>query len=379
MVKGDLLSLILYLTLFFVSSTLLFFGHKYHKKYLNAFGLFLLIALMGLRYKTGIDTDNYQNIYKILSNISWDEYLNTGYRSIYEPFTFILAQLSSVFSRSSLFFFTFYSVTTILFFYFGVKRILPKYSWLALLFYCLLFLSPAMNGMRQFAAISVVFYATTLIMAENQTNKTLRFCALIFFGFLLHSSAICFLCVLPLYWLNKKISKLPTITVLLFYLSAATVMVVLGCLLIQNIQYLPILNRYTYLLEFDMANTPKPNLISRSAPFIIFLAFLFPLCQKDRTNSLFLGVLSLLALLFSLIGFIVPYGYRISDYFLVFQILLFIKIIASSEEGKLFRVYITLFMLYCLGYFIYSAFINNSHGIFPYNIIFSKFMIYIGL
>ena len=323
--------------------------------------------MVAARYKVGIDYENYTRIVEKLSSVGWDEFTTNKIYAIYEKSLYVLSIIAVSFPMKEFIFFGFYAVITILCFYFGSKKISEKYTWLSMLLYFLIFLAPSMNGMRQYAAISLTFFASMgLLYDEGELlRKNLKFIALVLLASLLHSSAILALFVIPIKFVATRMSGYNATKIVCRTFLFAAAIVLLGYLVIKNIEVIPIVNKYKYYLNWDVTEAPTPNLIPRIIPVIVGFWLLPNMLKKSSKNYVFYYLMSVIAFLGSLLGYIVPYGYRVADYFLVFQIPLFIDLIKNTPIKKE-KLFIIILIGYGLLFFLYSSFFHDSHGIFPY-------------
>lgn len=367
--SGDsIISLFFYLATFFTSAVLIYLGEKHRRKLLTVLGLSVPILTATFRYNTGIDFANYVDISKVISPLSLSEFFNSSYLAVYEPTLFAFARLSQTLTNTDILMFLIYSIISILPFYFAVRRINKNFSYLAILFYLLVFFAPSLNLVRQYAAISIVFYATILYI--YRTNIAFRhrlavFVFLVLLATLVHASAICALILPIVYWFSQKfVHKTPLQTTLYFTLLSIIGLTVITPILL-NIDSIPLLNKYTYALKMDTEGAPIPNPIPKLVPVVVGAIFIGRSLISDKRN-LFYYLMAYIAFATSLFGYIIPYGYRLSDYFFIFQVPLFINIVSTAHPTKRRNLYIVFLVIYAVIYFLYSSFLNNSHGIFPY-------------
>ena len=368
---ANLADIIFYLAIFAVSAGLIYIGNKHQRRAVTALGLLVPIVYAAVRLNVGVDYVNYTNIANELSQVTLSEFLNSGYSIIYEHSIYYIVQFARLFPFWEVIFFGFYATITILPFYFGVRKINPKYTWLAILFYLLMFFAPSLNGMRQFAAISIIFYATIsyIYSQKAQLAKIFYFLAMIFIATFLHSSAVCGIIILPLIWMAKMLTKKPAGRILFYSLLAMGGLLLLELFVVQNAEHIPLISRYAHYLAWDKDGAPIPNLIPRLFP--LFVGGWMLLKEKARNPRVIAYyALLVLALVLTFLGFLVPYGYRMSDYFLIFQIPLFIEAVMGAKTTGQQRVYLKIFIAYAIVYFLYSSALNNSHLLFPYQFIF---------
>lgn len=368
---ADFTSIIFYAGIFTISAGLVYIGEKYHRRILVAFGLLVPVIYAALRLDVGIDYSNYVSISNGLSTLDFSKFLNSPQSKIYEHSLYYITMFSRLFPVWQVAFFGTYSAATLLPFYFGIRKVNPKYTWLAILFYLLAFFAPSLNGMRQFAAISIIFYATMNYLYSNKAflAKICYFAILILLAVFFHSSAICGLLALPVIWLSKYLVNKPAGRIIFYSLVTMSIVVLLEFIVANNIEDIPILNRYAIYFASRRGGAPMPNMIPRLFPLFVGGWALF---KKEFKNYHMLIYYTLMCIAFVLtcLGIFVPYGYRASDYFLIFQIPLFIEIVMNATNVAQRKVYLKIFIAYAIVYFLYSSVWHDSHGIMPYQLLF---------
>lgn len=369
----NLFSLAIYLSVFALAAICVYLGEKTKRNSLIAVGLLIPILLAGLRYMVGIDYENYANIAHNLSGLSIADFFSSGLAGIYEPTMYLFSKLSYLLFSSDTIFFAAYASLAIIPFYFAIRRLNPKYSWLAVLLFLLIFFAPALNTIRQFAAIGIAFYAVIDYFKPKPQTKLsprTRFIIIILLAASVHVSALCMLLLVPLYFLAQKLSTQKPLKQIIVYSFLAIALFAIAAFLIDHINSIPILNKYSYYVNWIAGGDagPTPNLIAKIFPIVVASIFLRPLIRDDKINALFYGFLYV-ALAMSMLGLVIPYGYRFADYFSIFQIPLFLSIIKISRPISRQKVYALILVAYGLTYFLYSAFYNNSYGVFPYQLL----------
>lgn len=368
-----IISVWFYLSIFALAASLIYVGEKYQKKWAVVIGIIIPILISAFRYKVGIDWDNYIQITNELSKLSLPGFLNSSAGVIYEHSMYYLTHLSRMLVLGDTLFFAIYAAIIIVPFYFGIKKIDSNKTWLAILLYLLMFFPASLNGMRQWAAISVVFCTTIYYIYDDRDylRKNIHFIFGVLVATLIHSSAICALLIIPakivVQWLAKKDSGR-----IVAYHLMLTILAAVGILFVaRNLSFIPFLSKYAHYLEWDLSEAPMPNLIPKIVPVVIGSMIMPRLIEKHQNSwrDIFYYMMTCVALAGSVLGFIVPYGYRISDYFLVFQIPLLISAVNSADTKSKKNVYILTLIAYALIFFLYSAVLNNSHGIIPYQFI----------
>jgi hypothetical protein len=370
----SIISLIFYIASFVLCVALVYAGGRFKKAGLTVLGLAIPILVAALRYNTGIDYSNYTKITELLSGMSPEYFFASPYSSIFEPATYFIAQISNLLMGGDVLFFAIYAGIAIIPFYFAIKRINPEVTWIAMALYLLIFFAPSLNGIRQFAAISIIFYATTIAYypkKKDTKSKWLVFVALVLMATFIHSSAIIALIIPLIYWVSQKLAAKTAPKSIIYHALLIVVIFVVAYIVVQNISQIPFLNRYTHYLGWaeEGVSMPMPNIIPKVVPIIIASIFLGKLTKADKRN-VFYYTLACVAFGTSLLGFIIPYGYRLSDYFLIFQIPLLINVVNIAKPASRKQIYLLILLAYGLVYFLYSSVLNNSHGIFPYQFIF---------
>lgn len=370
----NLISIVFYFTVFALAVMLVYVGEKTKNRFATIAGLAIPILVAALRFNTGIDYGNYTGITKLLSGMSPDDFFASTYSDIYEPATYFITQIAYLLKGGDILFFAIYAALIVLPFYFAIRRINPKISWLAMLLYLLIFFAPSLNGIRQYAAISIIFYATIYIYYPKNLKTKSRwiiFLLLVMFATTIHSSAICGLVIPVIYWISQKLANKTSSKIIIYHLLFMAVISVLVYVAVLNINSIPFLNRYAHYITWaqEGMDMPVPNIIPKIVPIVLASIFIGRLVKADKKN-VFYYMPSCVALVTSLLGFIIPYGYRLSDYFLVFQIPLLINIVMTARPESRKRIYLLILVLYGVAYFMYSSVLNNSHGVFPYQFIF---------
>ncbi|MFV0484949.1 MAG: EpsG family protein [Candidatus Saccharimonadales bacterium] len=370
----SMVSLVFYLAMFSLAVALVYAGGKTKNKFLTFAGLAIPIVVAALRYKTGIDYSNYTNITNLLSKMSPNDFFSSPYSSIYEPTTYFITQIAYLLGGGDVLFFGIYAAIVMLPFYFAIKRIKPEATWIAVLLYLLIFFAPSLNGIRQYAAISITFCATIFLYypkVQKSRYRLVKFVAAVLIATSIHSSAICALAIPVVYWISQKLANKTTSKLIIYHGLLIVVIFTMAYLAVKNIDSIPFLNRYSHYLGWaeEGMDINTPNLIPKIVPVLIATVFIGGLKKRDK-KSVFYYTMTCIAFATSLLGFIIPYGYRLSDYFFVFQIPLLISIVANAKPANRKQIYMLILIAYGVVYFLYSSLLNNSHGIFPYQFIF---------
>lgn len=173
------LSLIFYVFLLLICTTLAYYADKYNSKKILYLIIFIFTFVTGFRGEdVGIDTVNYIDF--------WDEVLSGNILFIELGFQWLIEVLQKVTTNYVILFFT---CSFIIYFFiiirlWELKRIASFSILIATLY--MLVLMPSMNTMRQYCAISILFYSTRYLF----NKKYLRYFGGIIVATLLHTSSL---------------------------------------------------------------------------------------------------------------------------------------------------------------------------------------------
>lgn len=312
----------------------------YKYKYYINISLLLCILLSGLRdYSVGADTMAYYESFQRVSNTSWsDIFLN--FKKVYiegigkDPGYDLFVKFFQVFSsnyRAYLFF------IAVLFFYF-LRDLFYRFTtdlveiFLGLVIYQILFFSFfSITGLRQTIATIFTFISVRYI----QKRMFLPFLLLILAASFIHKSVLLFL---PLYFIGViKKQKL-----------------LLGAALLSFPILLVFARSFAYLLAFlsqsdeYMAYAESTYETSGARNFAFFLLFtslwcFYLLYKRVSLNTLLTNCCSL-AVIFTPLTWVDPSLMRVVQYFSIFSIFLFVRMI-TSYNLKARHIYIFTFTL----------------------------------
>ena len=354
----NILSFILYITVYLISGILMTVSIKKKQKVLFIIALIIPTLFAGLRYYVGTDYENYYYTYIHYTNISMKEYFKAG---INNPGLFLIAKITNIVKSEKVFFglcaLIIYST-----FILGIKKNYEKYSLFLLIF--LFLMQPFTNGfniIRQTIAISICF-----INFQNIYERNLKkFLLVLLLAMSFHMTAIV---TLPMYFLyNKNKSQ--------SYSWKSVFVVLFSIIIFSNIQSLfPILNRFSFLNQYSsyfstMATVGNNTSLLLKIMVIVFICFFKKkLEQYDRNNN-FLFLLLIISLSLELTGFFSAFIKRLSMYYYsIPSILLLSEIprIVKNNKNKLL-MFICIFM-YAVLLFAVSYVILKQSNIIPYKI-----------
>lgn len=333
---------------------------KYDKNVLLLFNIFFFFIpstfVMGFRYGVGTDYNSYESIFvSINQNIQTTMVDNIEYGFYYlNKFLSLLTNNpQSIFVLSSLLIMGFYIS--------GIYKRSRDNSLSFLLFIGLGYYFNSMNGLRQFIAIAIVFFATHYLETFEK-GSNFKFITWVVIASLFHKTALIMLIFLIcVKYLKGRFFFIVTGLISLF--------IFLNINLISNL--LIKLNIYTFYLtstsNFLKDGGSALNIILSSTIVIFCLAKIKTL----KKNELLLFRFKILWCAFLLFVFFQQFGsgaIRLSYYFSSIYLVLIPDILAVYFSGKLRRL-LTLFLVIVLVLlYYYLLFSNNEQGLYllPY-------------
>lgn len=185
-------SLLFYLLAFCLSAALIYFGNKrklparHLGNILTALGLALPIILAGIRHNVGRDYSSYTGM---IENLQAGKEMY--YRSI-EPLSTLLIHFSASFGGNVVMF-SLFGAISVLFAYFGIKRMVPpsaQYIALGYFMYLCIAFPIGLNAVRSGAAISVVVFAFSYLVNTKEKHRLSKFFGWLTVAIFLHTTAI---------------------------------------------------------------------------------------------------------------------------------------------------------------------------------------------
>lgn len=267
----------------------------------------------------------------------------------------------------------------IFFIYKGLERFKGKIQiWFAMLSFYLMFYNHSLNIMRQWIAMSILFYGFTFLIE----NKKLKYFFAVFAAFLFHTSAIIGIIVFLVYQfvdidsergVKFKIdSKLKDISVYknLFILCAGLI-VIIGFDLIRNV---------IAILGSGMARYVKvyltgeivfmPNQIIRRLPVILLLIINWRKLRKESKLAPFYCSMCIIDCLISQLNSIFSQSSRISYYFSEYNMLLFSVLVQVQTKISNKKIVKGILFIYLIVYWYYEFLYSGWGETIPYKFFF---------
>lgn len=362
-----------YILLLAVTTLFAYFADKLFKKYHKLSVLFIIgivvfyTIIAGLRnFGIGTDTNVYIELYfnTAKSIISVKEFLSL--ESMDKGFLF-LCWLSSQISSDLQVVLVVVELWIIAFTMHGaymLKRDHGMKLWIFVFLYFFMFFGYSINLMRQFCAMSLLFWGFAWL--RNGNWKVFAVTQVIAYYF--HSSSVVFLVVPLVYFLsymkNQRIRNYITISISIFFIvilaSFHQYISVLGNLNLVSGEYV---DRYGQNSEFKAtAGSSVLMLLS----YISIFYFLYIACRDKRIPVYYRYILVTLfsiSFMFAQLNFITAYLDRLSYYISFIYLTYLVYALGSKRIPLLIRITVVSFTIF----FCYRIFIEN-HGaeIYPY-------------
>ncbi|QKF76875.1 EpsG family protein [Arcobacter defluvii] len=340
-----------YLGVYFFIIFALFLNYMYKTKYFIYFTFVLLLLFSSLRFEVGADYLVYYDMFiDFKKNIALFDF---------EPLNMLIINSVNFSDINVYFIFFIYSFLILCgIYYFIFKLSLSKEISIILFFLIGIFYLSTLNGIRQWAAISMILVAIVNII--NKQN--FRGFFFIFLAMMFHSSAIV---LFVLFFLKRKF-KLTTLLIILII-----VVIVSGFLVdaITNTGY------RRYLIEGLYTQSVNLILLSIYIFSLMIFPFLFKYFNKNvelSNKMVFLLNMNFVSVLILVIGYILELSMisimRINMYFQL-QIIILIPEFLLIIKNKYIRFLLQYLMILVLSiYFFYTLFVNGElYKLVPYN------------
>jgi EpsG-like putative glucosyltransferase len=322
--------------------------------HLTAVGL--LICFAGLRNPFTPDADRYRYFY--------EHFRDSDFQRVVEPSFFLIARTLNAFSLDYHVLFLLYTAATILFMYEGIRNLTPyvKTSMLLYLLVPHLFLGLFIE-MRQDCAISIVFYAMSLLRKEHLRHRVAKIIFLAALSIAFHYSAafywVVFLITIPLL---KRTFSFRTYGFVLLCSLLAPPTLVLRLILLGLYPVLPAAyqEHADGLLQLGVASG-QHSLLS----LLIYNSLSLIFCYARRINrDIPIDLTNLFVIGAVILNLTRLYGdiARVANYFIVFEIVLLPIVLFGLRKRaiKPLLIYCTL-LLYSL-HFVHGLYYFNEEA-----------------
>ncbi len=356
---SDFATFSLYMLTFVLSAYLFSIAMK-QKKQGKHYGFLLFFAaliptiLAAVRYEVGTDFTTYKNMYETIKNSSFISWVNNAEGTDKNLILlFVIAKFASLFNSHQVFFGVF-ALLILLFFYLGIKdrELNVSYFVVAFIFLISIFMN-SFNGMRQYLAMSIVFWA--IKFAEKR--DIIKYLLIIIFASTIHVTSFV---AIPIYFMYGETRSWG-------YLKNFLIIV---CSFVAIMLFPKILKliggRYEKYDEYSGVETANLTFYLSIAWTVLFVVCYGKLSKLNRSNSLFIFMF-FISLVFQGTGFISPDVKRIALYFSYPQFILMGQIPCLFAEEDRDFVNILLFVYEILIILVYSYWILGHSDLFPFN------------
>lgn len=273
------------------------------------------------------------------------------------------------------------SLGTVLFFihvlivapvYLGLKKMNKPYPvCLGMLVFYLLFYNTSLNMMRQWIAMSILFYGLSYLI----TNEKKKYFITIVVACLFHTSALIGVGIYFLYIYSQMQREYIKIANFRLSDSLAPVKVfVYGCIVLLSLNVIAVLlrtfglARYVGYIQGSGSIYLMPNQIVLRLPIIILFIIRWKKMLAEDELTPFYGSMMVLDLLASQLISINVYAFRIASFFSEYNMLSYLALVyAGNRKYRTNRYVALLYVLaYMVYYWIYYYVITGTHATFPY-------------
>lgn len=375
-----------YIITFFASALLLFISGKIQdgllKRILIITALLLPCVLAGARaLDIGTDTRSYSYMFdKASESVSIGEYFEAslqGNRSIsdFEPgFTFLLL----VVAQFGGFHLAMFVMELLIIFpiYFGCKKnkYLKNKIWLCMLVYYFLFFNVGFNAIREYIALSFVFYSICTYLSEDK-KRVLKYLIATMVAITFHKVALLSIPIILIHYLvcHERASKivLGKITIPMNIIRMLLVLA-LALALVFNMNILDAFLYSTdgfqrYASYYDGEVSLTVNYMIKVVPVLIISVILLKkFIKKFDSAPLYVVLFCFSTVIFGLLANTTAYGDRISDIFKIFNVVYF-PMLTITPDSKRGRAITTLaIIMYCIVYWVFIFGIRGYHQTVPY-------------
>ncbi len=386
--------MIIYIISFFISCILLQIASKMKKNnilyyIINGIAILIPCILAGLRNTTiGTDVEVYVrqlfNSAKISDN--YFEYQHCSWWWIYrvkavsdfeEAFTLVIFVVQKLTNNIQIVLFII-QLLIIFPIYCGLKKVdcIKNKKYLSMFVYYFSFFNIGLNTMRQYIAISIIFYGTSSLMYDKKYLGTIKFFISLAIAYYFHNSSVFCILIYLIYRIlnfndkkeiiikvnNKVKIKLKTIVVV-FSVFISIFLILNANIFIKVFSFLGIKD-YTGWSSGQV--TFMISKIIRTIPIVIIFIISGKYYIKQDKNSYMYIILFIMSVAFAQFASASTYGERMSYIFQIFNIV-FVPSLCYANPNKNINIVVKIFiMLYYVLYWYYYFAYGNSGETVPY-------------
>lgn len=345
----DIQSIIIYLGLALVTFYIAKYAEVTNRKRAVWIIVLLFSLVAGLRaVSVGIDTKTYHNIFTNISIGQTDKIY-----AIEKGFIYICKGLLSLWNNNQflLFLFGFVSYGLCIFRLWKDREYI-SFRW-AVLVYNVLFFAFSLNGLRQFVAVSIVFFATTFI----REGKYIKFVIAIMIASLFHLSAIAGLAYLIFEIFFLKYFELKRKLIVSSFIGI--------CGLFGFSIFSDLMNKYMGFFE-DRVQSFGFMMLIKLALLVLSVFFMEKSSDPDEQYFCFGSRYNyFVGLLLNSLSYFFMYMGRVGMYFYVFEAI-YIGFWFKKKNRTVFELWLKWAYVAILIYYIYDNLTSGSNGEIPY-------------
>lgn len=334
-------------------------AEKKNKKVYLVIGILIISLLSGLRgVNCGVDTKYYYNAFINRFPVKW-MFEEVGFR-------FVSNSLMSFFNNATVVMIIYSLIINFLI----VLRLWDfrdkcNFKFMYFLYICIYFIG-SMNIMRQFLALSILFYFTKLL----EKKRYLLFIGIVILATLIHQSAILALLIIIVYFwnsisINKKI--LLIIPMVVICLVAGYYGYIYESKHINNyFSTRNMVNNVNLTYLYRVLIFTISYLLYKGNKKLVFIRTNYDIEKKvikskDNDMSIF-SILYFLGLCLSAMGMFFKFMQRFGYMYLIFELLYWGYLVKNSNNKNINKLMITVYAVYVFALEI----IENGSAVFPY-------------
>jgi hypothetical protein len=233
--------------------------------------------------------------------------------------------------------------------------------WLYVTCYLFLWFNTSLNILRQSIALFIQLYSFQFL----EKNKSGKYVIATLLAMLFHLSSALFLVVPVLYKFFNKKRGIAQIVVSCMVIVGSFLFI--GEIITVLMNYIPSFSKYAAYLNNEGARLSGRYLLYKVIMGVSILAFYISAMNKKENNNAILAAFSAYDIVFYALSGFVMFGYRISYFFLVHDLIFIPRIDAmlSKKNKLLFRMVVLLLLV---GYWINRFILSNYDSTLPYRI-----------
>lgn len=345
----DLQSIFIYLGLAVVGFCFAKFAELTNKKIFVWLIVVALSLVSGLRAVTvGIDTKTYFSAFSVIS-----EGMRQSVFGLEQTFVYICAILLKIWNNNN-FLLTVFALISNGCVMFRIWKDRGRISFaFAFLTYYVLFFPFSLNGIRQFVAAAIIFYATYFI----KDGKYIRFAVLTAIAALFHVSSVIGLGYLFFEIVFAKyFDKKRKFFIYLFVVVSSIVGI--GA-------FLELFNKYSSYFERQADSVGFMMIVKFMMLVLSFMFVMIPLERNERYFTFYHRMCYFVGLLLNSMSYIFQYAGRIGLYFYVFEVI-HIGYVMKAKNTTIWTVLFKFLYAAILLYYLYNNLASGSQGELPY-------------